>query len=859
MVPVRLLLKNFMSYGEDAAPLDLSGMHTVCLSGENGNGKSAILDAMTWSLWGESRAGKNKHDDLVRIGADEMSVEFTFKMDGQTYRVLRKRSKRASGNQWELQQESEDGAWRSLTGNNAGETEKAIQKLLRMNYETFLNSAYLRQGNADQFVKQTPGKRKEILADILDLSRYDKLEAKARERGRDSMAESTDLERDINLIDAELAREPEYHEAVTSFEARHAANIVQQQKLRNEADLLRAQQGKLDSDRALVERLRRQEQELGRDLAELESDLRTLAIDHDRWKRLLDQKDTINRQFAELEALRLRETSLKAQVTAYHQLKDEASRLEKQYMAAENQMRRTADDAQRELKQARSHAQELPALRTEIDQLRSATAIAVDREREREYLGTQLTDLRQRFTDLQTRNGSINSKTEELEGRINELDQQQGVCRVCNAPLPPDRVERTRTEYQSQLDTLKAERSELRTSGRALKEQLTEAEKRSTTVAAELEGLAAKRARLQMLEGSLRALEDVEAKLPGLLTAATEAEAQLKRGDFAPELRDRLAVIRNNVALDAGAENELGQAAQRLVQLAPAERAYLQLEHAEESFRSIEDRMTLAEQRKAQKLELRIENAAQLRELGDVLPKLQEITRHIDNLQSEIDRGERDDRVVQQELGRYRQLLAGCDERRKIRVEKAALLAVARKDAEAYDQLQKAFGKKGVQALIIENAIPELEDEANQMLARLTDGDMQVYFQTVREAKTKRDTPIETLEIQVHDNLGTRPLEMYSGGEGFRASFAIRIALSKLLARRAGARLQTLIIDEGFGTQDGKGREKLVDVLSALKDDFERVIVITHIDELKDAFATRIEVVKTPLGSQITVVEGSNG
>jgi exonuclease SbcC len=136
---------------------------------------------------------------------------------------------------------------------------------------------------------------------------------------------------------------------------------------------------------------------------------------------------------------------------------------------------------------------------------------------------------------------------------------------------------------------------------------------------------------------------------------------------------------------------------------------------------------------------------------------------------------------------------------------------------------------------------------------------MQVYFETVRVAKSKKDTPIETLDIQVTDNMGTRPLELYSGGEGFRVSFAIRIALSKLLARRAGARLQTLIIDEGFGTQDGKGRDKLVEALNALKEDFERVIVITHIEELKEAFATRIEVVKTPLGSQITVIEGSNG
>jgi exonuclease SbcC len=101
--------------------------------------------------------------------------------------------------------------------------------------------------------------------------------------------------------------------------------------------------------------------------------------------------------------------------------------------------------------------------------------------------------------------------------------------------------------------------------------------------------------------------------------------------------------------------------------------------------------------------------------------------------------------------------------------------------------------------------------------------------------------------------LGTRAYENYSGGEQFRVNFAIRIALSKLLARRAGAQLQTLVVDEGFGTQDALGRERLVAAINAVQDDFELILVITHIEELKDAFPARIEVVKTPDGSQVWV------
>jgi len=96
---------------------------------------------------------------------------------------------------------------------------------------------------------------------------------------------------------------------------------------------------------------------------------------------------------------------------------------------------------------------------------------------------------------------------------------------------------------------------------------------------------------------------------------------------------------------------------------------------------------------------------------------------------------------------------------------------------------------------------------------------------------------------------------MYSGGEAFRINFSIRLALSQVLARRAGARLQTLVIDEGFGSQDAQGRQRLVEAINLVQGDFEKILVITHLEELKDVFPTRIEVEKTVEGSQLSVIQ----
>jgi len=154
--------------------------------------------------------------------------------------------------------------------------------------------------------------------------------------------------------------------------------------------------------------------------------------------------------------------------------------------------------------------------------------------------------------------------------------------------------------------------------------------------------------------------------------------------------------------------------------------------------------------------------------------------------------------------------------------------------------------------MIIESVIPELEDEANALLARMTNNRMHLKLETQRD--TRQGNTVETLDIKIADELGTRSYELFSGGEAFRANFALRVGLSKLVARRAGARVQMLVVDEGFGTQDAEGLEHLIEAIKAIQDDFEKVLIITHVPEMKEVFPVRIDVRKTPQGSVFQIV-----
>lgn len=219
--------------------------------------------------------------------------------------------------------------------------------------------------------------------------------------------------------------------------------------------------------------------------------------------------------------------------------------------------------------------------------------------------------------------------------------------------------------------------------------------------------------------------------------------------------------------------------------------------------------------------------------------------------QDELDRLRLEKRLADERVGGARQKLAALDVLAEQLERSLKEQQEKEQEQSMYDTLRVAFGKRGVPAMLIESAVPELEQEANSLLHGMTDGRMDIRIETQREIQS--GDLREALDIIISDELGSRPYETFSGGEAFRINFALRIALSKLLARRAGAQLRTLFIDEGFGTQDESGRAHLIATIQAIQPDFDRIVVITHIDELKDAFPARIEVEKTDTGSRLRI------
>ena len=852
MIPLRLTLRNFMCYREPPEPLSFEGLHVACLCGPNGHGKSAILDAITWALWGECRAKSD--DDLVHMGETDMEVDLEFEARGDRHRVVRKRSKsrpgRRSGATLLDLQAASNGAWRSTGGNTVAETQRKILDLVGLDYTTFINSAYLAQGRADEFTRQRPAERKDVLADILGLAYYDTLAKRASERARQRDADARSREAALAQMESELAQRPTHQSEAEQARASLAAAETAAQQAQAQATTLHTQVGSLHARKGQVEDARRRRQQARDEQARAEKDAAERTRRIGAYDALLARQDAIQQGYRELTGVRASVDSAQAERQRHDALDKERIRLEGQVEAARQKLLSEQQQAERDIARLRPLAEAVPQLEAQAVQFQQQLVALQPAEREVVARREEAQKALEQTAGLQQDNEQLKREMQELRDKIDRL-QGKAECPVCGTHLGEDRCGHIVEDYDAQGQERKARFraneqgiAQLRQRADALKREGAQAEAKLARERSALDGRLAAVQR-DIAEGK-RSVEELAQARQRLESAASRIQA----GDFAPEERRRLmeaVQARDALGYDP-ARHEAAQ--RRLVELTPFDEEHRRLE---EALQRVEEERSAMRRAREAVTRWRAEEeavgqalAALEREMAG-LPQLEQRLREAEAAFAKADGLRRD---ALSRLSAARERLRLLDETAARRDRETRELETLRVESGAYAELAEAFGKKGVQALLIETAIPEIEAEANTLLGRMTDGRMGLTLETQREKKNTKGETIETLDIRISDELGTRGYETFSGGESFRINVALRVALSRLLARRAGAPLPTLFLDEGFGTQDAAGREKVVDVINAIADDFRLILVITHIDELKEMFPARIEVQKTPDGSR---------
>ena len=490
-----------------------------------------------------------------------------------------------------------------------------------------------------------------------------------------------------------------------------------------------------------------------------------------------------------------------------------------------------------------------------LDDLRS-------REERLHSLHSQLAEMRERKTagagELQASIANIKhleSSQQDLAGRIEILDREGAECPVCRQPLTDDLRADVKGRAREEWVQLNDEKRGLESSIRELEQESDRMDRSVRQAEAELKAGEELTRRVVRLQTTVQQSKEAEERYKGLTVALSSLETDYRAGRGWKELEeslrplqarvDRLGELRDELAGVRGGLSRVGQA--------PAEQEKLRA--AQAGLVEAQGRVE-AESQRVGDLERRVgEAGVRIGEIDRRLDELRGSTRRLEELRkARLATGREHLRAIEERSAAQQRV--NVIEARKAEMEKVREeIFEYKREAGYFRELAECFGQRGVQAMLIEQVMPEVEGYANELLDLVTEGRMQVQFVTQRARRgSSSEEPVETLDvIVVTDEGDTRPYELFSGGEAFRVDFAIRIAISKLLTRRAGTRLQFLVIDEGFGSQDAAGRQRMIEAINSIAGSFDKILVVTHVDEMKDAFPTRIEVVKEAEGSQIYV------
>ncbi|MCX5923727.1 MAG: SMC family ATPase [Candidatus Dependentiae bacterium] len=901
MIPHQLQLKNFLSYGPELQTIDFTNYHLICLTGKNGHGKSALLDAITWAIWGQARksSGNSKADaGILHLGQNHMMVILEFEVNGQNYRVRREylqtKSKPFASLDFGIKQA--DGKLIALTDKTIKDTQEKIDTTIGITYESFVNSTFLRQGQSNEFSKKSPKERKEILAQILQLQKFDEQKkiaiSYAKKLNQESVAKCSIQTRiEQELIDLASVKE-------LQLILNENIQTVSSQKKQNDetkAILVEKKQTLLQNIKEL-ELLEIQHSNLKKDLNLTKQEIETIAKKWHETQLAIHSKTDI--KSLELESNNLQK-SLQVFQESFHkklQLKEQylatkeklslaTSLLEKEFEKKQQELNLLSTKQEEQLKQAvRQEQSETIVLQSLMQELQKSQADILSQQKDLQQIQDQIETgklIEELFEKNKILYQSLCSQGTYLKQHATKLDQDIEKQSTQECPTCPLCDQNLSNEHKKALNQkLLLESSQAQKSVQEIKEQASLIKLELSTQNEQLKSLKTKQE--IMITLSAKVVEHAKQHEKLILQHTLQEKTVTERSKEKKGLQDILSSTM--LILEQLKKNHLNAMGSHDFQLLHKQLQEIEFEGKKLSYDPIEHKnieQKYASLRKT--LESTVSDSEIIKhqsdkkaQLFELFNRAQSITDQINLIQEKLEALQQinalSKELCEQELLVEKELSLINSKYQILLLEKGSLEQKEKKQISLnhelehlikhiksvqqelfdYQEIAKALGKDGIQALLIEQAIPEIEHETNLVLARLTNNQTQIFIESLRDLK--KGGSRETLDIKISDQFGLRDYELFSGGEAFRIDFALRIGISKLLARRAGTTLQTIFIDEGFGSQDEEGLQLIMDNLYKIQDDFAKIIIVSHLQEMKEQFPVQFVVDKKRSGSVVSVV-----
>jgi exonuclease SbcC len=779
-----LRLCNFRQHADTFITFD-NGLTGII--GANGSGKTTILEAIAWALYGQDAArGKKETIRSLRAGPNaRVKVELDFDLGGHRYRVDRGLTHA------ELYlDDAESPIANSITG--VGDM---LRRRLGMTREEFFNTYFTGQKELDVMAAMAPSERAQFLSRVLGYERLRVAQRLARDRSRMIGAEASG----VRTAMPDAASVERMHADASKRFAEATARAEQSAERRDRAGALLAD---LVPRWLAAQREREQLQEALAELRVAESEAASYARDAER----------IGRELTDVESAETELRRLADELAPLAALSEELQRLDQ--LASDEGRRRTL------LENERSLEEELRRLRERREKIEAAPTleeeVTLELERKRAALEQIQGELEARRTEWVRDRQEAETKHVALRQQYSEMFEnrqrllatgEDGQCPTCERPL--------HDHYRTVLDHLDEQIEALVADGRYFKSRLEQLEE----MPAEIRELDERRRATFEEVGRLeRRLAKVQLAVQELGQLVRELQAKEQR--YEQLRRDREAIpggydAARHVAarrelerlrpLDARATRLATQLERRTALEAERDRAAAGLAAAQARAAALTARRELLSFSEQSYADLRTRHdaaAAELRttELDAVAAAGEAAAAHAAVTRAEQGRAE---------LARARTQLEALEREKRL-----------------HDELDRAYTDLRTDLNV--QLRPEMSELASAFLTELTDA-------RYDELELDDSYNLTVLEDGI-------PKPVISGGEQDVANLCLRLAISQMIAERAGQSFSLLILDEVFGSLDESRRQNVVELLRGLQDRFEQVILITHIEQVREGLDRVISV-----------------
>ncbi len=773
---IRLALQNFRQHADTQLEFrpGLTG-----IIGPNGAGKTTILEAIAWAVYGAPAVRGTK--DTLRFnrapGRSTVKAELEFELRGERLCVVR------TPRNAELYRVEQD----DPIAAGIAEVTRQLTRRLGMTRQEFFNTYFTGQKELQFLAAMGPAERARFLSQVLGYERLRAAQTLAREQRKVLKGRVEELQRTLGdpegIKQAKRAAEARLKEANASMreserrQTQSAAHLAELEPAWNELQTAR------EKDRQLREELR---------------------VAQTRLERVLKEQEDAQAELASLAEAEKQLSELRAEIRPLDELREEEGRLSS---LAEAQSRR--ERLEKQLADQRARVEALAKKVADQEEIGRTRGEVVERLGPQEEMCQRLEARREEVTarwerdkeDARANLRFLRGQAEELKTQIRQLESQgpDGVCPTCKRALG--------AEFDQVLNLVRGQYEEVVQDGKWHHKRLEQLESEPADILSTREELDRARVERERIKAELAAADSALSQAEALKTelAVEEEEARRMAGDLAalPEGYDseKHAAVHEELDRLRDVERLITQVETRLERQPAVRSAKAQAEEEERQIRS----QVLALESGREELgfsEERYRRAAA--EYEESRASLEGARLELERVRGEVEAARQAADTARHEEREYRQVAQSIAERQG--------------EHRLHNELDEALGE--LLHELNDRVRPELSEIASVFLAELTDG-------RYNQIEINRD-----FEVVVLDAGEEKPV--ISGGEEDLTNLVLRLAVSQMIADRAGQTLSLLIFDEVFGGLDEQRRENVVRLLQRLQDRFEQVILITHIETIRE-------------------------